>query len=623
MTQKQFSADVEQLIQLVTHSIYSNKEIFLRELISNSNDAIQKAKLKSIKDTDYLGDDHELKIQIDINEKKKIITISDNWIWMTPTEIEKNLWIIAKSWTKDFLDKLKKQKESKSNELIWQFGIGFYSVFMVAEKVEVETKSKESKSASLRTSNWRWTYEISNSDKSTRWTTIKIYLNKDSEEFANLEKIKELIKKHSNYIPVPILTKKTEFKDWKTIQLDEYEQTNAMTSIWNKQKSLVKKEEYLSFYKDNYFDQNEPLDHIHINIEWAINYNAIIYIPQEKNPFENMMSTDDQYWLSLYVQNVLIMDKCQDLLPKWLRFVKWVVQTNDLPLNVSREILQNSQVINKIQHSIVKEVIKSLSYQLKNNPKYDNFLKNFGIHIKEGIHMDFENKEKLWWLIKYYSLNEEKNITFDQYIEKAIKDQKNIYYIIWNSIQELKSNPHVKSFKKNEFDALLMDSHIDERIISSLAKYKDFELKSIKSSEVSQQTEEQKKEIETKTSENKDFLAYSQSQLPAEKVDKVEFTQQDEDILWILKTPEWQPSIQMEQIMKSMWNPTPNTKRILELNINNLKIKSAIEKHKSDSKSSDLQDFVKYVYEQAILSEWGNLENINDFISRANKLVNF
>jgi len=406
-------------------------------------------------------------------------------------------------------------------------------------------------------------------------------------------------------------------------------------AIWTKNKTEVKKEEYQEFYQSLSFDNNPPLDTIHVNIEGAVNYKAILFIPQQKNPFQGMMQQPDQdFGPSLYVQNVLIMEKCKDLLPQWLRFAKGVIETPDLPLNVSRELLQNSAIMQKIQSSLVKEVIKSLSYIKKNKAEnYQTFFQDFGQFIKEGVHSDFTNKEKLAELLTFHSLLENKPITIDEYISSvethnnvSHKEKKNIYYIIGKSLPELLSNPYLEQFKNNKVDVLLMDSPLDERVVASLPQYKEYTLKSATSSDIhlgdQKEQEKNKKESSTKEQENKDFLAYIISTIWNDKIEKVQFGHKGENTLGIFIAQEGQPTAQMEKIMKAMGQEVPPIKRTLELNINNPLVNKAIESYNKDPKSTKSQEYIKYFYDQAILLDGGELENTNEFINRINTLLN-
>lgn len=372
MSKKTFSADVAQLLKLVTHSIYSNKEIFLRELIANANDAIQKAKILAAGDASYLGDEIDLNIKITLDKDKKTLTLEDTGIGMSSEEVEAHIGTIAKSGTKSFLEKLKDMKDTPNN-LVGQFGIGFYSAFMVADKVEIFTKANGNDGV-YRSSTGDADYEIEKNDKSDRGTRIVLHLNDESTEYLEDYRIRSLIRKYADYIPVAIMMEKTD-EEKKTT---EREQVNSMTAIWQKNKKDVTEEEYTAHFQSLAFSQDKPLDIIHLNVEGSINYKAVLYIPKSTNPFVDLNDPNKEYGPALYVQNVMIMDHCKDLLPAWMRHIIGIVETPDLPLNVSREILQQSSLMSKIQSSLVKEVIKSLLYLKKeNNSDYMTYYANF------------------------------------------------------------------------------------------------------------------------------------------------------------------------------------------------------------------------------------------------------
>ena len=649
--EKQFDADVSQLIKLVTHSIYSHKEIFLRELIANANDALQKAKLKWLEDANYLGDDHELRIFVDVNKDKKIITLIDNGIGMTPEEVEDNIGTIAKSGTKKFLEQLqqaeKKKDENQENNLIGQFGIWFYSVFMVAKHVELETKSNESDKATLRTSTGEGSYEISDSDKTTRGTIIRIHLADDQDEYADEHRIKSLIKKHANYVPVPIMMEKAETPENEDTDTDkdnkdkdkkkkdttnkeekkvEFEQVNEMQSIRTKQKSEVTDEEYNAFYKTVSFDrQNDPLDHIHLHIEGAVNYKALLYIPKEHNQFA-AMQPDQDYGPTLYVQNVLIKEHAKELLPVWLRFVKWVVETNDLPLNVSREILQNSPVMQKIQASLIKEVIKSLARQKKKHA--DNYLafhKNYGRMLKEGIHYDMQRKEEIADIVLFHSMKEDKLISLAHYVEIMDDKQNEIYYLPGATLTELQQSPYLSQFKKHNIDVLLLNDPIDEYVVSSLGKYKEKDLKIASSQDIEleddKESKEKKKEVEKKEKEHKNFIAFLQSSLKEKKIEKVAFSHKLDNTLAILVNKDGQPSAHMEKIMKAMGNQMPETEKTLHINIDHPVAQKMTTLYEKDPQDATLQRLVDYTHKQALLLEWSDLDDMPGLIKTINELL--
>lgn len=658
---KQFDADVAQLIQLVTHSVYSNTDIFLRELISNANDACQKARMKSLQDTKYLWKETELKITIDVDIDKKIIEITDTGIGMTHDEVIENIGTIAKSWTKAFLEAMKKEvwwkkkksdkKKSTTNEsnLIGQFGIGFYSAFMVADTVELETKANGSE-AVLRRSTGNGNYELNSSKKTSRGTTVRLFLSKadDNQAYADNHRLRGLIKTHSNYVPVPIQMLKIE--DGKATQ--EYETINEMQSLWTKQKNAVKKEEYDEFYKAMTYSQEGPLDTIHLHVEGVLNFKALLFIPKQPGMMEQMQgggNNEQEYGPSLYVQNILIMEKAKELLPVRLRFVKGVVETPDLSLNVSREILQSSALLAKIQKALVKEIIRSLVYIADTETSaYGEFYGHYARYLKEGIYYDLENAEKIAGLLQYHSHKNKGVISLDEYIEKlqaksnkkTTTDKKDtsdkpdesedpklppIYYLTGKSILELEQSPYLEQFKKYDIDVLLMDDPLDEYVVGALPSYKDYKLMSASSPEVNiwdkKEQEKNKKDTEKKAKTHKWFLAAFQKLIGETKLENIQFTNKIGENLWVLVTPTGQTSPQMERIMKAMNQPVPPTKRILQVNDKHPLIVKAIALYNKDKKSPKAKNIMTYAYDQAFLLEGWELEDMAGFIKGVNEMI--
>ncbi len=624
MSQHNFEAETGKVLELLTHSIYSNKEIFLRELISNASDAIDKARIKSLTDTNYLGEDSEFQITLDVDEQKNMLIIQDNGVGMNEEELHKNLWTIAKSGTKDFIEKLQKAKENADNNLIGQFGVGFYSAFMVADKVEVETKSNESDTAFKWTSDGKSAYEVSACDKASRGTTIRLYIDEANKDLTAEWKIKELIKKYSNYVAVPIKMEVEQKDDaWESTG-KKLEQLNDMKSIWTKSKTSVKDEEYKEFYKTLSMDFNEPLAHIHNNVEWIVSYKSLLYIPKEKNMFVNMDDPNREFGPKLYVKNVLILDNCKDLLPVWLRFISGVVETYDIPLNVSRELLQSNATLEKIKKGLVKKVLAELKKNLKNNPEnYDAFLKNYAMQLKEGIYYESENREEIASLVKFETL-QGKTLSLDEYIENLEnKEDKKIYFIAGKSKQEVLASPYLAQFKENNTDVLLFCDPVDQFTLQVLKEFKEHKLISATSDEVKlkEKTQEEEKKDEELKKDFWDFLELTKNTIGTEKIEKVELNENLWNALWALKTPENGMDPQMEKMMKAMGQEVPAQKRILELNPNNSLVSAMKEEFSKDLKSQKLSEMMNYAYNQAVLLEWGEVENMPEFITTLNKFA--
>jgi len=407
--QHNFEAETGRILELLTHSIYSNKEIFLRELISNASDAIDKARLKAL--TDKLDKD------------AKTLTISDNGIGMTEEEIHKHIGTIAKSGTKEFVEKLEKAKEGGDHNLIGQFGVGFYSAFMVAESVDVITRSGLDKKAHKWTSDGKTWYELIETKKESRGTQVVLHLSEWNHELLEDWKVRELIKKYSNYVAVPIMmlendTRSDEEKK-KEPKEPAFEQVNETKPIWKKSKTSVKQEEYKDFYQSVSMDFNAPLGHIHSSIEWKVSYNSLLFIPEQTNQFADMRDPNKDYGPKLYVQNVLILEHAKELLPVWLRFVSGVVETTDLPLNISREMLQSNATLETIKKSLIKKVLGELKkLRVKNPEGYAKFFENYGAILKEGVYYEHDLKEEIAEVLEFRTRESEKKVSLDEYLEK-------------------------------------------------------------------------------------------------------------------------------------------------------------------------------------------------------------
>ena len=624
MTTHNFEAETGKVLELLTHSIYSNKEIFLRELISNANDAIDKARIKSLTDTNYLWENSEFSIKLERNEENNTLVIEDNGVGMTEDELHKNLGTIAKSGTKDFIEKLQKAKENADNNLIGQFGVGFYSAFMVADKVEVETKSNDSEKSFKWVSDGKSAYEVSEGTKTTRGTKLTLFIDEANVELIQEWKIRELIKKYSNYVALPISMEVEEKDEEGKVTGSKIEQLNDMKSIWTKSKTSVSKEEYIEFYKTLSMDFKEPLSHIHNNVEWIVSYKSLLYIPKEKNMFVNMDDPNKEFGPKLYVKNVLILENCKDLFPVWMRFLHGVVETSDIPLNVSRELLQSHTTLEKIKKSLVKKVIAELKKNMKNNSEnYDVFLKNYSNLIKEGIYYESENREEIAGLVKFDTLDG-KTLSLDEYIEQlADKEKKEIYFIAGKSKAEVLASPYLAQFKENNVDVLLFTEPVDHFVLQVLNEFAGHKMVSATSDEVKlkEKTEEETKKEEELKKDFSDFLELSKNTIGSDIIEKVELNENLGSALGALKTPTNGIDPQMEKMMKAMWQEVPTQKRILELNPNNSLVSAMKSEFTKDLKSEKLSEMMKYAYNQAVLLEWGEIDNMPEFINTLNKFA--
>ncbi len=642
MTNHNFETETWRILELLTHSIYSNKEIFLRELISNASDAIDKARLKSLTDVDFLWNDSEFKITIEINKNNSSIIITDNGIGMTKEELISHLWTIAKSWTKEFVEKLAKAKEDSKHNLIWQFWVWFYSAFMVADKVEVESKSALDPVAHIWFSDWKTSYTIEESSRETRGTKITLFINEANLELLNDWKVKELVKKYSNYVWVPIMMRaydsRTEEEKQKEPKIMDFEQVNETKPIWKKEKKDISSEEYKSFYQSLSFDWNEPLFTIHNNVEWMVSYKSILFAPRDTNMYKNLSDPNLDFWPKLYVQNVLILENAKELLPIWLRFISWVVETSDLPLNISREMLQENTILDKIKKALTKKVISELWNSLKNNKEdYVKFWANYWKVLKEWIHYEYELKQDIAWVTLFKWINNNDLITLDEYLEKAPvkkeeveiegkkeqKEIKTIYYIIAKSENEAIASPYIAQFREKNIDVLVLTDAIDSFLVQSFNEYKDAKLVSITSSdiELEDKTEDEKQKEETKKQDYKSLFDLIKNTIWDEKIEDVVLNDKLWTALWALKTPKNGIDPQLEKMMKAMWQTVPKQKRILELNSKNSLVDTMKKEFDSDVKSTKLNDTIKYAYYQAILLEWWEIENISEFVELTNKFA--
>lgn len=642
MANYNFEAETWRVLELLTHSIYSNKEIFLRELISNSSDAIDKARIKSLTDINFLGNDSDFKIFITIDKEKNTITIEDNGIWMTKEELISNLWTIAKSGTKEFLEKLEKAKENKDHNLIWQFWVGFYSSFMVADKVEVETKSPLEEKSYKWISDWKTNYQIEESNREKRWTKITLFINEANKNLVEDWKIRELVKKYSNYVSTPIMMiaydPRTEEEKQKEPKVMDFEQINETKPIWKKDKKDITEEEYKNLYQSVSFDWNSPLFSLNTSVDWLVSYKSILFSPKEQNMYQNLADPNLDFWPKLYVQNVLILEHSKEILPTYLRFISWVIETNDLPLNISREMLQNNSTLEKIKKSLTKKLLSELQKTLKEKRSdYEIFWKNYGKILKEWIYYDYDLKEEIASTSLFKSLNTNNLISLDEYLEKAPEKKsiekhwdheheiisKNIYYIIAKSENEAKASPFISQFKEHNTDVLIFTDAIDSFWVNNLTEYKWAKFVSITTSDVEleEKTEEQKEAEKTQNENFKSLFDFIKNTIWEEKIEEVKLNKNLWENLWALKTPKNWIDPQLEKMMRAMWQEVPTQKRILELNPKNRLVEMMKTEFEKDLKSEKLQDTIKYAYYQAILLEWWEIKNISEFVNLTNKFA--
>ncbi len=635
---KQFETEIQQLLDLIIHSLYSHKEIFLRELVSNASDAMDKLKFKSQTDQALLGDDTELKIQIEADAKERTISIIDNGLGMTREEVVENLGTIAKSGTKGFVEALsKKDKGDSTMDLIGQFGVGFYSSFMVADRVVLTTRAPQAESAYRWESKGDGSYTIEECDETKRGTRVTLYLREiedDDQDFTQEWVLRSTVKKYSDFVTYPILMdierqETPTDAEGKAIEGAEpvtevtTETLNSMKPLWNKRKSEVSDEEYKEFYKHLSHDWNEPLDTIHLNAEGILEYNALMFIPGQA-PFD-LFTPDNKSGMQLYVRNVFIMDNCEDLMPPYLRFIKGVVDSSDISLNVSREIVQHDRIVGKIKKTLVKKVLDSLSTMLaKERDKYLKFWEAFGQVIKEGLHNDYENREAIADLLLCVSTAGDDLTTLQEYVGRMPLEQKDIYYITGEDRQTLIASPHLEMFKDKGFEVLLMTDPVDEWVIQGLSEYKGKNLKSVAKGDVDLQSEDEKKENEDKVKKVSDefsgLLEFIKKSLD-KKVDAVRISQRLTGSPVCLVAGEHDMSASMERILKAANQPVPPSKRALEINPNHELLAKMRELYSSQGESDDLKEYAELLYDQALLTEGSKVVSPELFCSRLTKLM--
>jgi len=566
-----FQTEVKQLLNLMINSLYSNKEIFLRELISNASDAIDKLKFKALTNK-KISPNKEDQILLEIDQKKNTITITDNGIGMSRKEVLDNLGTIAKSGTKEFFSKLSGDQVKDSN-LIGQFGVGFYSSFMVAEEVCVQTlKAGEKKDNGVEwISKGDGKFSISNFHKDTHGTKIILKLKKDASEFLDNFRLKSIINKYSDHISIPILMEKEEWdKDKnKMISTGENEKVNNATALWTRAKNQVKKDQYEEFYKSLSYDSEGPLEYIHAKVEGKHEYTQLLYIPQ-KAPFD-LWDRERKNGIKLYIKRVFIMDDADNLLPSYLRFVKGVVDTNDLPLNVSREILQQSKEVDVIKKGCTSKVLSLLDRLAKNKQEqYSKFWNEFGNVLKEGLVDDFSNKDKITKLLRFASTksdSSEQNVSLDDYVSRMAKKQDSIYYVTADSYLAAKASPHLEIFKKKDIEVLLLHDRVDEWLVQHLTEFNGKKLVSVAKGnlDLGELTADEKKTQEKDKGDYKELIKSIKESL-GETIKEVRLTYRLTDSPSCLVVDDQGMSMNFERLLKSAGQNVPNIQPILEIN---------------------------------------------------------
>jgi len=610
MGKHKFKTEVTQLLDLIIHSLYSHKEIFLRELISNSSDALDKLKYLTLTDDVFKKLDFNPRIDISFDKQAKTLTIVDSGIGMDDKELITNLGTIANSGTKNFLQNIKDASKIDTN-LIGQFGVGFYSIFMVADKVEVQSKKAGGDKAFTWTSDGKGGFEIEETARKEIGTSVTLSLSEEGLQYASRWEIESIVKKYSNHIPFPIFLHYQEDKDKKE---NKEEQINSASALWKRPKAELKEKDYLEFYKTISHDTEDPLHHIHTQAEGALQYTTLFFIPS-KAPFD-LFYSDYKPGVKLYVKRVFITDDEKELLPPYLRFVKGIIDSDDLPLNISREMLQQNRVLVNIKSASVKKILSELSKLTLDKDKYLKFYEEFKKPLKEGLYQDFTNKETLLDLVRFKSTKEDGYTSFAEYKLRIKPDQKAIYYITGGNEQNLKASPLLEMYKDKNIEVLIMDDEIDEIVIPTIAKYKEIDLKAVNRTDAAEdlKTEQDKtaeKEVEPLIKRIKKILA--------KDVKDVKASSRLSDSPSCVVADENDPTIQMQHLMKAMGQKElPELKPILEINPTH-----EIVKKMAELKDEKLfSDIARLLLEQALLVEGVPLKNPSEFIKRLNKVMN-
>lgn len=654
MAKHEFQTEVNQLLQLLIHSLYSNKDIFLREIVSNANDALDKLKYLTVSDDNYKNVKFDPRIDISFDEKANTLTVKDSGIGMSEEDLQNNLGTIARSGTKAFLSKLT-QEASKDSNLIGQFGVGFYSAFMAAKKIDVYTRK-----AAGDKKIWHWSSDGTNSydldevsasseeakkfgfdNEDASGSAIVMTLNDDSKEYASRWKIEELIKKYSDHIAFPIYLhyEKNEYDDKGNVKSTEQkvDQVNSASALWKRPKSELKTEDYNEFYKTISHDGQDPLHYVHTHAEGTQEYTTLFYIPQTA-PFD-MYQADYKSGVKLYVKRVFITDDDRELLPAYLRFVRGVIDSEDLPLNVSREILQQNRILETIKSQSVKKLLSEFKKIGENadaarkieNPsdddkkkieKWNNFVKNYNRPLKEGLYSDWANREEIAEIVRFKSTDSsgtgDNNYTsFQGYVSRMKPEQKSIFYITGSDEKNLRSNPLLKAYTKKGFEVLILDDDIDEIVISGFGKYKDFELKAVNRAGSDEDLGIDKEEAKKKEEEFKPVTEKIKKSL-GEKVKEVKLSKTlSEENPSCIVVDENDPSYQMVQMMKAMGQSGPELKPILEINADH----PIVQKLKDTDDENLISDISEVLLDQALLIAGVELKEPAEFVKHLNSLL--
>lgn len=616
----EFRTEVKQLLHLMIHSLYSNKEIAMRELISNASDAADKLRFEALSDASLYEDDSDLHIRIAFDKDARTLTISDNGIGMSREEVVNNIGTIAKSGTKEFFNALTGDQAKDAN-LIGQFGVGFYSAFIIADKVTLTTRRAGSKEAVTWESTGEGDFTLAEANKEARGTEITLHLRDGEDDFLNDWKLKSIIRKYSDHITLPILMKKVEMKESEEVVTDEDETINKASALWARAKKDITADEYQEFYKHVSHDFENPLAHVHSRVEGTQEYISLLYIPS-RAPFD-LYDRDRRQGIKLYVKRVFIMEDAEKLMPQYLRFVRGVIDSADLPLNVSREILQDSRDVEAIKNGSVKKVLGLLEDLAKNKPEdYTKFWSQFGQVMKEGPGEDFANKDKIAGLLRFASTHtdsENQDVSLADYIGRMKPEQEDIYYITADSFAAAKNSPHLEIFRKKGIEVLLMSDRVDEWLLGSLTEFEGKKLQSIAKGDLDlgKLDNESDKEAQKKVEEEaKSLVERIKTTLDA-NVKEVRVTHRLTDSPACLVADEQDMSANLARMLKAAGQAAPETKPILEINPTH----RLVEKLKAEKDDGKFTDYANILFDQALLAEGGQLDDPASFVRRINALL--
>ncbi len=619
MAKHQFQTEVNQLLNLIVHSLYSHKEIFLRELISNSSDALDKMKYLTLTDEKFKELSFDPRIDVEFTEEgnEKTITVRDTGIGMNDTDLVESLGTIAKSGTREFLGQLTGDKRKDSN-LIGQFGVGFYSVFMVADKAEVVTRKAGEEKA------WKWVsdgqgeFEIAEAERDTQGTTVTLHLGEEGTEFASRWQIEQIVKKYSNHIAFPIFLHytKTEYDDKgkEKGKTPTVEQINSAAALWKRPKSEITEEEYHEFFKTISHDTEDPLFYLHTQAEGTMEYTTLFYVPKHA-PFD-MYQVDYRPGVKLYVKRVFITDDDKELMPTYLRFVRGIIDSEDLPLNVSREILQQNRVMAKIRESSVKKILGEFARVAQEDPeKWLEFIEQYNRPLKEGLYSDFGNREQLLELVRFKSTKAEGWTSLAEYKERMLPDQKSIYYITGDNEETLRRSPLLEAYRNKDIEVLIMAQDVDELVIPMIGTYKETELKSVNRSDAG---EDLKSEKDQKKDDELKPVIERMKKVLGENVKDVVTSVRLADSPSCIVVDESDPTMQMAQMMKAMGQKDlPEVKPILEINPDH----AIVTRMKALEDDERFADAAFLLLDQALLVEGAPVKEPAEFVKRLNRVM--